>query len=56
MLKFFMENTLNSEKREKVIIVDRKNLFIFQMFIIKLRNWIIPFKDGLQNDIISGHA
>ena len=43
ILKFFIENTLNSKKREKVIIVDRKNLFIFQMFIIKLRNWIIPF-------------
>ena len=43
ILKFFIENTLNSKKNEKVIIVDRKNLFIFQMFIIKLRNWIIPF-------------
>ena len=39
-----MENTSNSKKREKIIIVDRKNLFIFQMFMIKLRNWIIPFK------------
>ena len=43
ILKFFIENTLNSKTRGKVIIVDRKNLFIFQMFIIKLRNWIIPF-------------
>ena len=24
--------------------VDRKNLFIFQMFMIKVKNWIIPFK------------
>ena len=39
-----MENTSNSQKREKIIIVDRKNLFIFQMFMIKHRNWIIPFK------------
>ena len=39
-----MENTSNSNKREKTIIVDRKNLFIFQMFMIKHRNWIIPFK------------
>ena len=36
ILKFFMENTSNSKKR--------KNLFIFQMFMIKLKNWIIPFK------------
>ena len=39
-----MEKTSNSKKREKIIIVDRKNLFISQMFMIKLRNWIIPFK------------
>ena len=44
ILKFFMENTSNSKKRKKIIIVYRKNLFIFQMFMIKLRNWIIPFK------------
>ena len=39
-----MENTLNSKKREKIIIVDRQKKNLFQMFIIKLRNWIIPFK------------
>ena len=38
ILKFSMENTLNSRKRENIIIVDRKQLSIFQMFIIKLRN------------------
>ena len=26
------------------IIVDRKELFVFQMFIIKLRNWLVAFK------------
>ena len=35
-----MENTLNSRKREHIIVI----LCIFQMFIIKLRNWIILFK------------
>ena len=30
ILKFFIENTLNSKKREKVIIVDRKNLLFFR--------------------------
>ena len=44
ILKFFMENTSNSKKRKKSVTVDRKNLFIFQMFMIKLKNWIIPFK------------
>ena len=44
ILKFFMENRSSFKKMEKIIIVDRKNLFIFQMFMIKLRNWIIPFK------------
>ena len=39
-----MENRSSFKKMEKIIIVDRKNLFIFQMFMIKLRNWIIPFK------------
>jgi len=39
-----MDNTLNSRKKGNGIIVDRKYLFIFQMFIIKLRNWMIPFK------------
>ena len=39
-----MENTSNSKKRKKSVTVDRKNLFIFQMFLIKLKNWIIPFK------------
>ena len=29
---------------ENIIIIDRTQLFIFQMSIIKLRNWIIPFK------------
>ena len=32
---------------ENIIIIDRTQLFIFQMFIIKLRNWIIPFKLAL---------
>ena len=39
ILKFSMGNTLNSRKRENIIIVDRN-----QMFIIKFRNWIIAFK------------
>ena len=26
------------------VIVDRKELFVFQMFIIKLRNWLAAFK------------
>ena len=43
-MKFFMENTSNSKKRKKSVTIDRKNLFIFQMFMIKLKNWIIPFK------------
>ena len=44
ILKFSMENTFSMENRENIIIIDRKQLFIFQMFIIKIRNWIIPFK------------
>ena len=31
-------------RRENIIIVDRKYLFILQMFLIKLRNWIIRFR------------
>ena len=31
-------------RRENIIIVDRKYLFILQMFLIKLRNWITRFK------------
>ena len=39
-----MENTSNSRKRKNIITLDRKNLFIFQMFMIKLKYWIIPSK------------
>ena len=39
-----MENTLNSQKTENIIIVIQKIPYIVQMFIIKLRKWIIPFK------------
>ena len=45
ILKFFCGKHVKFQKKgKKYIIVDRKNLFIFQMFMIKLRNWIIPFK------------
>ena len=44
ILRFSMDNTLNSRKKGNGIIVDRKQLFIFQMFIIKLGNWMIQFK------------
>ena len=46
ILKFSMENTLNSRKQGKTLSswVDRKQLFIFQMSIIKLSYWIMPFK------------
>ena len=48
IVKFCMENSLNSRtKGENIIIVDREYLLFFQMFIIKLRNWIIPFKLAL---------
>ena len=33
-----------TKKRENIIIVHGTYLFIFQMVIVKLRNWIIPFK------------
>ena len=32
------------KNRKNIIIIDKTQLFIFQMFIIKLRNWIILFK------------
>ena len=33
-----------TRNKENIIIINRTQLFIFQMFIIKLRNWIIQFK------------
>ena len=40
-----MENTLIHEKKEgKYYYCRKEKIFIFQMFMIKLRNWIILFK------------
>ena len=37
-----MKNTLNSRKKGKYY--HRRQIVMIQMFIIKLRSWIIPFK------------
>ena len=39
-----MENTLNSPKSGKILSSYTENRYSVQMFIIYLRNWIIPFK------------
>ena len=39
-----MENTLNSRKNRKISSSHTEVPYIVQMFIIYLRNWIIPFK------------
>ena len=39
-----MENTVIHEKKGKYYHRRQKITSYFQMFIIKLRNWIIPFK------------
>ena len=42
---FFMENTLNSQKKKGKYYRRRQKITFFpQMFRIKLRNWIMPFK------------
>ena len=45
ILIFFMENTLNSQKKKGKYYRRRQKITFFpQMFRIKLRNWILPFK------------
>ena len=39
-----MQNTLNSPKSGKILSSYTENPYSVQMFIIYLRNWIIPFK------------
>ena len=40
-----MENTLNSQKKKGKYYRRRQKIIFFpQMFRIKLRNWIMPFK------------